>query len=548
MKTLKTLVWLMVAVIPFVASAQSDNQQITVTLENPYNTIYSHLHYLQENSYQPELAAQTLNTQQDSARRVRLAVQLKQVLDGKGLYVPVSQLPRDSNYVDSTTQKHYYTPFPRDLPEVYLERVDEKWYYSEETVEAIPALHKEVFPFGTDVLLNILPQYGQDEFLGLKVWQYIGLLILLAAGVIVFWLLNAIISPLVRRLTSFKRFPSLIDPSIVRQITRIISVLIVVYLIRMFLPVLQLPIKTAEYTVLTIRIVNIILIVWLLFKILEVGMRYFERFTEKTDSKLDEQLLPILRRTLEAIIVVGGIIQALRVLDVNITALIAGISIGGLALALAAQDTLKNLFGSLTIFLDKPFQIGDWISFSGVDGTVEEVGVRSTRVRTFYNSLVYVPNGKLADMVVDNYGLRVYRRFSTKLTIAYGTPTPLIAKFVEGLRQIVERHPNTRKDYYHIYLNELGSHSYDILFYVFFAVPSWAEELRARHEVLMAAIDLAHELGVQFAFPTQTLHVETFPEKAGNTPTYDTSPEAMDKRMHDFFEQFDEKYKSNGAS
>jgi MscS family membrane protein len=161
---------------------------------------------------------------------------------------------------------------------------------------------------------------------------------------------------------------------------------------------------------------------------------------------------------------------------------------------------------------------------------------------------VYVPNGKLADMVVDNYGLRVYRRFSTKLTIAYGTPTPLISKFVEGLRQIVERHPNTRKDYYHIYLNELGSHSYDILFYVFFAVPSWAEELRARHEVLMAAIDLAHELGVQFAFPTQTLHVETFPEKAGNTPTYDTSPEAMDKRMNDFFEQFENKYKGNGAS
>jgi MscS family membrane protein len=548
MKTLKTLIWLLVVAVPFVASAQSDNQQVPVTLENPYNTIYSHLHYLQEDSYQPELAAQTLNTQQDSARRVRLAVQLKQVLDGRGLYVPVSQLPRDSNYVDSTTQKHYYTPFPRDLPEVYLERVDEKWYYSEETVEAIPRLHKEVFPFGTDILLNILPQYGQDEFLGLKVWQYIGLLILLAAGVVVFWLLNAIISPLVRRLTRFKRFPSLIDIGIVRQITRIISVLIVVYLIRTFLPVLQLPIKTAEYTVLTIRIVNIILIVWLLFKILEVGMRYFERFTEKTDSKLDEQLLPILRRTLEAIIVVGGFIQALRVLDVNITALIAGISIGGLALALAAQDTLKNLFGSLTIFLDKPFQIGDWISFSGVDGTVEEVGVRSTRVRTFYNSLVYVPNGKLADMVVDNYGLRVYRRFSTKLTIAYGTPTPLISKFVEGLRQIVERHPNTRKDYYHIYLNELGSHSYDILFYVFFAVPSWAEELRARHEVLMAAIDLAHELGVQFAFPTQTLHVETFPEKAGNTPTYDTSPEAMDKRMNDFFEQFENKYKGNGAS
>lgn len=548
MKIFKILIF--IALLPLVLVGQNNNQQIRVTLENPYNTIYSHLYYLQEDTYRPGRAAQTLYApEKDSLQKVRLAIQLKQILDGKGLYVPVSQLPRDSNFIDSVTQKHFYTPFPRDLPAVYLERVEGKWYYSTETVDQIPALHKQVYPFGTDFLLNLLPQSGQEKILGLKVWQFAGLLILLAIGALVFWLLRMVLSPLVGRVTRSRRFPSLIEKKVVHQIARLISVLIVVYLIRVFLPALQLPIKSAEFAVLSIRIVNIILFIWLFFKILEVVMRYFERFTEKTESKLDEQLMPILRRALQVIIVLVGIIQMLRILDVNVTTLIAGISIGGLALALAAQDTLKNLFGSITIFLDKPFQIGDWINFSGVDGMVEEVGVRSTRVRTFEDSLVYVPNGKLADMVVNNYGLRIYRRYKTKITILYGTPTALVEKFVQGLREIVERHPHTRKDKYLIYLNDLGAHSLEILFYMFFAVPTWDEELKARHEVLLAILDLAHELGVEFAFPTQTLHVETFPEKAGNSPTYDMSTKSIDEKMKRFFKEYDQKMAgSNGES
>ena len=201
---------------------------------------------------------------------------------------------------------------------------------------------------------------------------------------------------------------------------------------------------------------------------------------------MDEQLVPIMTRTLQAVIIVIAMLSALQLLDVNVTALIAGISIGGLAIALAAQDTVKNLFGSFTIFLDKPFQIGDWVNFNGVDGTVEEVGFRSTRVRTFANSLVSVPNGKLADMIINNYGLRVYRRYSTTITITYGTKPELIEQFVEGLRQIVALHPDTRKDAFYVHLNGMSSSSLDILFYIFFDVPDWNAELKAKEEILLA--------------------------------------------------------------
>ena len=260
---------------------------------------------------------------------------------------------------------------------------------------------------------------------------------------------------------------------------------------------------------------------------------------------MDEQLVPILTRTLQSIIIAVAIIYVLRLFNVNVTALIAGISIGGLAIALAAQDTLKHLFGSLMIFFDKPFQIGDAISFNGVDGTVEEVGFRSTRIRTFSNSLVYVPNGKLSDAVIDNLGLRVFRRYKTNITITYDTPPLLIEQFIEGLREIVAIHPATRKDSFEVHLNGMSAHSLDILFYIFFYVSSWKEELTARHEIIMATLKLAEKLGVRFAFPTSSIHIEEFPHQGNTTvrqiKTDEEGRQTLEQFLADFKKGFEQK-------
>jgi len=205
---------------------------------------------------------------------------------------------------------------------------------------------------------------------------------------------------------------------------------------------------------------------------------------------------------------------------------------------LAAQDTIRNLFGSLTIFLDRPFQIGDWVVGTGFEGTVEEVGFRATRVRTFYNSLVYVPNGKLTDMIIDNMGARVFRRYRAMLAITYDTPPELIDAFCEGLREIVQKHPDTRKDAFFIYMHEMGSASLNILFQIFFKVKTFPEEFQARHEIILQTLHLAKALGVRFAFPTQTIHIEEMPEKKSGTPVYDDeylSKAQLDGRLQQFF-------------
>jgi MscS family membrane protein len=178
--------------------------------------------------------------------------------------------------------------------------------------------------------------------------------------------------------------------------------------------------------------------------------------------------------------------------------------------------------------------VGDWITSGDVDGTVEEVGFRSTRVRTFRNSLIYIPNGIITNQTVDNHGLRQYRRFMTHIAVTYDTPPELIDTFVEGLKKLVEEHPNTRKDYYQIHFHKMGDSSLDILFYIFFDVPTWTMELEARHEMLIAIMHLAKALGVNFAFPTRTLHMETFPEKLANSPTYGADREGHVKNLEKF--------------
>lgn len=528
---------------PFFALSQSDSLDRNVpraNLESPYATIETHLKYLQPDSYFPEVSAKTFNIN-DQEQAEDLAIKLKQVLDAKGLYIDMDLLPKSNNYIDSTNDLPRYYIYPNELPGIFVEKENGSWYWSDRTEERIPELHKEVFPFGSDLLVNLFPSFGQNRIGGLYVWQLIGILIFIIAIVILHALLTWLIQLVITRLeVRFAKIKS--QSTVIRKIAKPLSLLLITLIVVPFEPMLQLPVNISRYVVLIIQALTPLFLTMALYRAVDILGEYMVEVADRTENKLDDQLVPLVRKALKIFIVIIGALIILQSLDFNITALLAGISIGGIALALAAQDTLKNLFGSLMIFLDRPFQIGDWINFSGVDGTVEEVGFRSTRVRTFANSLVYVPNGKLADMTIDNFGLRQYRRFFTKIALTYDTPTVLIQQFVEGLREIVANHPDTRKDYFEIHMNDMNSHSLDVLFYIFFDVPSYSVEMKARHEIILAILDLAEKLGVRFAFPTQTLHVEDLPGQKTLSPTYDTDTETIKERTDQFVKAYKAKY------
>jgi len=243
------------------------------------------------------------------------------------------------------------------------------------------------------------------------------------------------------------------------------------------------------------------------WRVTDLFGEFFSRKAAGTSTRIDDLLIPLLRKTAKIFIFAVGIIYLANALNIEILPLLTGLGIGGLAVAFAAKDTIENFFGSVAVIVDRPFDVGDWITIDDVEGTVEEMGLRSTRVRTFYNSLVTVPNASLVRANVDNYGRRKYRRYRTHLSITYDTPPDTIEAFCEGIRELIRRHPYTRKDYYQIWLHEMGATSLDILVYMFHEAPDWTTELRERHRFLLDILRLAKSMNVEFAFPTQTLYM-----------------------------------------
>ena len=227
----------------------------------------------------------------------------------------------------------------------------------------------------------------------------------------------------------------------------------------------------------------------------------------RTDSTLDDILVPLGRKALKLLVVAVGIVNLATILELEITPLLGALGVGSIGFAFAAQNTIENLFGSVTVVLDRPFSVGDWVEVDGVDGTVEEVGLRSTKVRTFYDSLVSIPNAKLTTAIVDNYGSRKYRRFKATLGVRYETTPEQIEAFCKGIKTLVADRSDTRKDVCYAELNGFGDSSLNIMLYMFFECEDWTAELRGRHELMLDIIRLAHELGVEFAFPTQIVHL-----------------------------------------
>jgi MscS family membrane protein len=229
-----------------------------------------------------------------------------------------------------------------------------------------------------------------------------------------------------------------------------------------------------------------------------------------SNSSLEDQIAPFAVKTLKVFVVIFGVLVALQNFDVNVMSLIAGLGLGGLALALAAQDTAANLFGSITILADRPFHIGDFIKVGDTEGTVEEIGFRSTRVRTFYNSLVTIPNSIMAKEKIDNLGVRPARRLRHTFGFVYGTHRDGIQAFIDHLTYYLKQHPTVRKEDVLVTFNALGDFSLQVQMTAHVIVADVFEENKVQQEVLFEVMKAAGDLKLDFAFPTQTLMLPQF--------------------------------------
>jgi MscS family membrane protein len=245
-------------------------------------------------------------------------------------------------------------------------------------------------------------------------------------------------------------------------------------------------------------------ITWLISRTLDaVVEEYIVPITEKSESDFDDQVLPIMRKGIRAVIWIMGIIIGMDNLGIDITAMIAGLGIGGLALALAAQDMVKNIFGGIMIFLDKPFKIGERIQIDGFDGTVEEVGLRSTRVRTLEGRLLIINNSTFSDNTVVNVSAEHTRKVVLNLGMTYDTTPEKMQRSMDILKEIVIAHPAIETEDASIGFNAYGDFALGILFV--YRIKKAGDILQTQTEINLEILNRFNAEGLEFAFPTQTI-------------------------------------------
>ena len=251
-----------------------------------------------------------------------------------------------------------------------------------------------------------------------------------------------------------------------------------------------------------------VLVLWLLIRLADL---ITELLSDKLRGMHDDvalQFLPLLRRALRVFLLVTGGIFIIQNIGVDVGSLLAGLGIGGLAMALAAQESLANFFGSLVLLVDRPFKVGDWITVDGVDGDVEEMGFRSTRIRTWQKSLVSLPNKKLSSANIENWSKMNKRRVKQTLHITYDTSVEKIQQYVQGIEKILRNNPDVAQDFMLVKFTEFRESALEIFIYYFTATTVWVEHLNIKENNNCAFIHLAAELEVEFAFPTRSIEIK----------------------------------------
>ncbi len=534
--------------LAFLISGQAQAFQIErnappVKLSDPHNTMYVHLYYLQPDSYKPAFAARTFPPQIDSLKRIKLAQQLKEIFDGQGLYVRLNMIPHAANYMDSSIMQHIYTPFPIENADIYLERIDNKWYYSMETADKLPGLHAALYPWWAQVFLDMIPQWGTTDFGGLLVWQWLGILLMVLLGFVFFWVGRAVSGFLIARFIIDRLHVVTKKEKLTGMMARAAGLLFSFFMLGRIYPALRLPVKVAESVRLSLSIIIAVLVFVLIYRLMRIFIAYLREAAEGTETKMDDQIIPLIDGALTAIIIVGAFFYILSLLHVNVAALIAGLSIGGIALALAAQDTVRNLLGSIMVFLDKPFQVGDFVEIDGEFGSIIEVGIRSTRIMIKDTSIISLPNGTVANMKIRNLGVRHYRLFETEIGVTYDTPPGRIEQFIDGIREIMRTHPKVVQEDQFIYFYRMADSSLNIFIRVHINTLFWDVELEIKEGIYLDIIRLSEVLGIRFAFPSRALYIENFPEKRSLVPNYSEEPEEMEQKKLAYLTELEQKYK-----
>lgn len=275
----------------------------------------------------------------------------------------------------------------------------------------------------------------------------------------------------------------------------------------MALSFLVLPAGAERVAVDLARAAVMLSIFWGLLRAIDVAGDAISRSEWASTSAGSRALIPIGARVTKVVIVALAVVALLASLGYPVASLVAGLGVGGLAVALAAQKTFENVFGAFTIGVDQPLREGEFVRVADVLGTVEAIGLRSTRIRTLDRTLVAIPNSELASSRIENYTVRDRMRLSCTIGLVYGTNASALRRVLDGVERLLREHPKIWPDNVVVRFKELGASSLDIEVMAWFETADWTEFQLIRQQMLIGFMDIVERAGSSFAFPTRTLHI-----------------------------------------
>ncbi len=400
--------------------------------------------------------------------------------------------------------------------EIAIEKnIDGAWRFTPETVNTIGALYNSVshLPVVAGVveyknwktrLKDHMPAWTSEELLMFTKGQWLGFLAIFVVAILALSLIRFLTTLYIRDLVKKES----LDFKEKDQYKSTLSFGLLAFSLVCMAGVKTMELDTETYDVLVRAFYILIALssVWSSVKIVDIISMHFAKIAKDTANKFDDVLVPMLSKTAKVLVVAFGTILVAHSLTFDIGSILAGLGIGGVAVALAAKDTISNLFGSVTVIMDRPFLIGDYVILDkGLEGTVEEVGFRSTRIRTPLQSLVSLPNNVLANMAIDNYGMRGMRRYRTFLVMDLSNPMEKLEEYCERLRYICQIHQLIETSNAQIYINEITDKSVNILVNVFFKTREGSVELDERHKFIVEVLKIAKEMDVKFVSTSTTL-------------------------------------------
>lgn len=375
-------------------------------------------------------------------------------------------------------------------------QMDAGWLVSAETVSALPEFWQVVrdqppinylptsFEGEIDLAQRLRAEFGPSwwrEFMGLELWQWLGL------GVLT--VVTLLLPRIVRASVHSK-------PILRRRFLLGLAWLLVSFIWQVALLVFDLPGPVHITLLLLARVVASLAAIVAGIAVVDTVLRLISQRATGLGRRADSIFFPILRNFVRFLWVVAILIGFLSALDVNVTGLIAGLGIGGLVLALAAKDSVENIFGSVTILFDMPFGIGDWVKIGDVNGVVEEINLRSTRIRTFADSVITLPNSNLTKAAVENYGARRRRRIDMPISIGHANDLDSIKAMCDDIRAYMATHERIAEDSAYAYVTSISDTAVVVSVQGYIITADYREELEVRQAIVTAIRGAAAEHGV----------------------------------------------------